>query len=209
MRNYVMLGIPGAGKGTQATRLSRDLGIPHISTGDIFREAARSGSELGRQASQIMSEGKLVPDDIVIGIVRERLSQPDTEKGYILDGFPRTINQAREFSRVQELDAVIYVALPSEEAVNRLKGRRSCSSCGSQFNVYLDSLEDETCPKCGGRLIQRDDDREETVKVRISTYTGQTEPLINYYSEKSLLREVDGSQSIDEVYTDIRRSLDI
>jgi len=202
-RRFVMLGIPGAGKGTQAKKLSEQLGIIHVSTGDIFRDAVKDGSELGKKAGRIMASGKLVPDDIVIAIVRERLSKKDASGGYILDGFPRTLNQAREFDKIVDLDAVVYITLEPGEAVSRLKGRRSCGCCGGQFNVYLDNIETDECPECSESLIQREDDTEETVKVRINTYIEQTSPLIDYYSRKGLLKEVNGNQSILNVYKDI------
>lgn len=202
-KKIVMLGIPGAGKGTQAKKLSGEFNIIHISTGDIFRDSVKDGSELGKKAKKIMVSGGLLPDDIVLAIVKERLHKEDATSGYILDGFPRTLPQARQFDRIEKLDNVIYITLAPEEAVSRLKGRRSCSSCQGQFNVYLNRIEAESCPECYQELIQREDDKDETVEVRINTYIDQTAPLIDYYARKGILKKIDGNRSIEEVYLDI------
>ncbi|MGM0441120.1 MAG: adenylate kinase [Elusimicrobiota bacterium] len=202
----VMLGIVGAGKGTQAKRLSRYLDIPHISTGEIFREAVKKKTPLGLKAKSIMEAGDLVPDDIVIGIVEERLKEDDAQDGYILDGFPRTITQAKEFDKLEDLDRVFYITIPEEESVKRLKGRRICSKCKKEYNIYLADDDTEECP-CGGKLIQREDDKEETVKIRIDNYIEQTEPLIEYYRKNNLLVEIDGDQEIDEVFSNIKETL--
>lgn len=202
-----MLGIVGAGKGTQAKKLAEHLEIPHISTGDIFREAVKKKTELGLKAQKIMEEGDLVPDDIVLGIVKERLEESDTGGGYILDGFPRTINQAEKFDRVGEVDIVFYISIPEEESVRRLKGRRLCSRCKRQYNVYLNKEINGTCPACSGRLIQRSDDKEETVKIRIKNYIKQTKPLIKYYRKQDKLIEINGYKSIKEVFKSVIDSL--
>lgn len=202
-----MLGIVGAGKGTQAKKLSEYLEIPHISTGDIFREAVKKKTGLGLKAQKIMEEGDLVPDDIVLGIVKERLEESDTDGGYILDGFPRTINQAEKFDRVDDVDIVFYISIPEEESVRRLKGRRLCSQCKRQYNVYLNKDINGTCPACGGKLIQRADDKEETVKVRIKNYIKQTKPLISYYRKQDKLIEIDGYKRIEKVFKSVIDSL--
>jgi len=207
-RKIVMLGLPGAGKGTQAEKLSQYLGVPHISTGDIFRDAARRETSLGLKAKEIMKEGGLVSDDTVLGIVKDRLNQPDTENGYILDGFPRTLNQAKEFDKFEKPDVVLYVELPADEAVNRLKGRRVCSKCRAQYNIYLDDKGLEKCRKCGGELIQREDDREETVKIRIDNYRNQTDPLVDYYRQKGILKTIDGDQKIESVFESVKSVLE-
>jgi adenylate kinase len=202
----VMLGIVGAGKGTQAVRLAEFVNVPHISTGDIFRDAVEKGTELGLKAKQIMNEGGLVPDELVLGIVQERLSQADVAGGYILDGFPRTINQAEEFDKIESLDNVIYITIPEEEVIKRLTGRRNCEKCNAQYNTYLDNIDD-TCKKCGGKIVKRDDDNEETIKVRIVNYINQTQPLIDYYKQKNILIEIDGTKSIDEVFENVKQSI--
>ncbi len=202
-----MLGMPGAGKGTQSRKLSQEMEIPHISTGDMFREAVKSGSPLGIRAREIMTAGELVPDEIVLEIVKERLSRPDVSRGYILDGFPRTVSQARELDSFQAPDAVIYLALSQEEAARRLEGRRSCGKCGAQLNIYLQESAEDSCPKCGGELVRREDDTPETVRVRIETYIRQTKPLTEYYREKGLLREIDGARGIGSVFENIIRSV--
>ncbi|MBN2407958.1 MAG: adenylate kinase [Elusimicrobia bacterium] len=203
----VMLGIIGAGKGTQSKMIARHCGIPHISTGDIFREAVKNEDDLGRKTREIMKSGGLVPDSIVIDIVRKRLQKPDAQKGYILDGFPRTTNQAVEFGKGESVSIVFYISLKEDEVLRRLKGRRICAACKAEQNIYLDKDARDTCRKCGGRLIQREDDTEETIRVRIKTYLEQTQPLIEYYREKGLLSEIDGSQDIDAVFADIKKHL--
>lgn len=198
-----MLGMVGAGKGTQARKLSEYLKLPHISTGDIFRDAAEKKTPLGLQARQIMIDGGLVPDEIVLGIVRQRLGQNDACNGYILDGFPRTLNQAWEFEKTEKLDLVFYIDVPEEEVVQRLKGRRVCENCKAQYNVYLNP-DLVKCIECGGKLKQREDDREETVRVRIKNYIRQTEPLISYYKEAGILKTINGKQDISGVFEEIK-----
>jgi adenylate kinase len=211
--NLILLGAPGAGKGTQAKKIVEKYGIPQISTGDMFREAVAKGTELGRKAKEYMDRGELVPDDVVIGIVKERLSQPDCEKGFILDGFPRTLKQAEALDTMLEelgkkIDAVINVDVPEEEIIKRIVYRRTCRSCGAVYNlIYSPPKEDMKCDKCGGELYQRDDDKEETVKARLKVYREQTEPLINYYAQKGVLHNVDGTKNIDEVYSEIEKIL--
>ncbi len=200
-----MLGIVGAGKGTQAKKLSKYLEIPHISTGEIFRDAVKRKTPLGLKAKSIMEAGDLVPDDVVIGIVEERLKEPDTRDGYILDGFPRTIKQAKEFDKLENLDRVFYITIPKQESVRRLKGRRICRDCKKEYNIYLEDDYEDTC-QCGGKLVQRDDDKEETVKIRIENYIKQTSPLIEYYKNNDLLVEIDGNRDIEEVFCSIKEA---
>lgn len=199
----VMLGMIGAGKGTQAKKISQYLNIPHISTGDIFRVASRSKTELGLKAEKIMKAGLLVSDDVVLGIVKERINQPDTDNGYILDGFPRTLNQAVDFEKIEDLNIVFYITVLENEVLRRLKGRRVCKFCNKEHNVYLDE-DVAKCTECGERLIQRTDDKDETVKVRIKNYILQTKPLIDYYRKKSILKRIDGNQDIKKVFEGIR-----
>ncbi len=212
--NLILLGAPGAGKGTQAKLIVEKYGIPQISTGDMLREAVAKGTELGKKAKEYMDKGELVPDEIVIGIVKERLQQPDCEKGFILDGFPRTLKQAEELDKMLEelgkkIDAVINVSVPEEEVVKRIVNRRTCKNCGAVYHlIYNPPKEEGKCDKCGGELYQRDDDKEETVRARYKVYKEQTEPLIEYYSKKGLLYNVDGTKSIEEVFEEIQKILD-
>jgi len=212
--NLILLGPPGGGKGTQAKRIVEKYGIPQISTGDMFREAVAKGTELGKKAKEYMDRGELVPDDIVIGIVKERLSQPDCEKGFILDGFPRTLKQAEALDEILEemnkkIDAVININVPDEEIIKRIVYRRTCKNCGAVYNlIYSPPKEDNKCDKCGGELYQRDDDKEETVRERLRVYKEQTQPLIDYYKKKGILYEVDGTKSIDEVWKQIESILE-
>ncbi|HID42740.1 MAG TPA: adenylate kinase [Archaeoglobaceae archaeon] len=212
--NLILLGAPGAGKGTQAKAIVEKYGIPQISTGDMLREAVAKGTELGKKAKEYMDKGELVPDEVVIGIVRDRLQEKDTEKGFILDGFPRTIKQAEALDEMlselkKDIDAVINVAVPEEEVVKRIVNRRSCKNCGAVYHlIYKPPKEEGKCDKCGGELYLRDDDKEETVRERFSVYRAQTEPLIEYYSKKGLVKNIDGTKSIDEVTADIMKVLE-
>ena len=207
--NIILLGPPGGGKGTQAKKIVEKYGIPHIATGDILREAVAKGTELGKKAKEYMDRGELVPDEIVIGIVRERLKQPDCEKGFLLDGFPRTIKQAEALDEMlkelgKNIDAVIYIDVPEEEVVKRITYRRTCRNCGAVYHlIYAPPKEDNKCDKCGGELYQRDDDKEEVVRQRFKVYMENTAPLIEYYEKKGLLYRVDGTKSIDEVFSQI------
>ncbi len=211
--NIIMLGPPGAGKGTQAKMLVERLGIPQISTGDMLRAAVKEGTELGKKAKEYMDAGKLVPDEVVIGIVKERLAQPDCEKGFILDGFPRTIPQAEALDRVLEelgkgIDYVINIAVPNEELITRLTGRRTCRQCGAMYHVVFNPPKVEgKCDKCGGELYQRDDDKEETIRQRLEVYQAQTAPLIEYYEKKGVLYNIDGTGSIEEIFQSILKVL--
>ncbi len=207
--NVILLGPPGGGKGTQAKRIVEKYGIPHIATGDILRDAVAKGTELGKKAKEYMDRGELVPDEIVIGIVKERLKQPDCEKGFLLDGFPRTIKQAEALDEMlkelgKKIDAVIYIDVPEEEVVKRIAYRRVCRNCGAVYNlIYSPPKEDNKCDKCGGELYQRDDDREEVVRQRFKVYMENTAPLIEYYERRGILYRVDGTKSIDEVWQQI------
>jgi adenylate kinase len=213
--NLVFLGPPGAGKGTQAKRLSEEFKWPHISTGDILREAVSKGTELGKRAKEYMEKGELVPDEVVIGIIKDRLKLEDAQGGFILDGFPRTVNQARSLDEVlkeegNSLDSVLYFEVSEEEVVRRLTGRRTCSKCGAIFHlIYNPPKNSDICDLCQGELTQRDDDREETVKNRLKVYLSQTVPLIDYYREKGVLREIDAGKSEDQVYEEIKRVLEL
>ncbi len=205
--NLIFLGPPGAGKGTHAQRLIQKLGVPQISTGDMLRKAMREETPMGVAAKGYVDAGELVPDDVVIAIVRERLAEPDCQSGYILDGFPRTVAQAEALAAFAEIDAALNLVVPDEVIVGRLSGRRVCPKCGGTFHTSM--LEGENCPACGDRLIQRKDDMPETVQNRLSVYKRQTEPLIAYYDGKGLLRSADGSHGIEENYQSVLGALGI
>jgi len=212
--NLILLGAPGAGKGTQAEMIVAKYNIPQISTGDMLREAVAKGTELGQKAKEYMDKGELVPDEVVIGIVKERLAQPDCDKGFILDGFPRTINQAEALDGIlkelnKKIDAVINVYVPEEEIVKRIVNRRTCRNCKAVYHlIYNPPKEEGKCDKCGGELYQRDDDKEETVKERLKVYKSQTQPLIDYYSKKGVVYDIDGTKTIEEVFKQIEAILD-
>ncbi|MEG9194681.1 MAG: adenylate kinase [Candidatus Methanoglobus sp.] len=207
--NLILLGAPGAGKGTQAKFIVEKYGIPQISTGDMLREAVAKGTELGKKAKEFMSQGRLVPDEIVIGIVKERLRQKDCEWGFILDGFPRTIAQAEALDRImaemgRKIDAVINISVPEEEIVRRIVNRRICRECGAIYHLIYDPPKRPgICDKCGGELYQRDDDREEVVRQRFAVYRKSTQPLIDYYRKRGVLYEVDGTKDIESVKSEI------
>jgi adenylate kinase len=211
--NIIMLGPPGAGKGTQAKMMVENLGIPQISTGDMLRAAVKEGTELGRKAKEYMDGGKLVPDDVVIGIVKERLAQSDCDRGFILDGFPRTIPQAEALDKVlgelgKRIEYVINVAVPNKELLTRLTGRRTCRKCGAMYHLVFNPPKKEgVCDKCGGELYQRDDDKEDTIRQRLKVYEDQTSPLIEYYRKKGVLYDVDGTGSIPEIFQEILKVL--
>lgn len=207
--NVILLGAPGAGKGTQAKFIAEKYGIPQVSTGDILREAVAKGTELGKKAKEFMNQGKLVPDEVVIGIVKDRLGQKDCEKGFILDGFPRTIAQAEALDRIvsemgKKIDAVINVNVPEEEVVKRIVNRRICKKCGAIYHLIFEPpKKNGVCDKCGGELYQRDDDREEVVRERFAVYKRNTQPLIDYYRKKGILYDVDGTKDIGNVRSEI------
>lgn len=212
--NIVFLGPPGAGKGTQAKILVERYGIPQISTGDMLREHRAKGTELGKKAQEYMDKGQLVPDEIILGMVRERLSQPDCEKGFILDGFPRTVAQAEALDQLlaemgKKLDFVLALVVPDELLVERLTGRRTCKNCGMMYHIkYKPPKVEGKCDVCGGELYQRPDDNEETVRSRLKVYHESTAPLIEYYKNKGLLKEIDGSKSIEEITQQIIQILE-
>jgi adenylate kinase len=207
--NIVLLGAPGAGKGTQAARMVEEFGLPHISTGDIFRKAVGDGTPLGLEAKRYMDAGELVPDEVTIGIVRERLARPDCEAGFILDGFPRTVPQADALgvalaSMGRALDAVVLVDVPVPALVTRLTSRRQCRACGRIYNTMGEMpAEADVCDSCGGEVYQRADDSIETVSNRLAVYNANTQPLIDYYRDKGLLRSIDGDRDVDAVYADV------
>ncbi len=208
--NVILLGAPGAGKGTQAEKMIEAWGIPHISTGDILRKAVAAGTPLGTQAKRYMDAGELVPDFVVIGLVKSRLQEPDAERGFILDGFPRTDAQAEALDRALEelgrsLDAVISIDVARDVIVKRLTSRRTCSSCGKIYSLIADPPADPAkCDVCGGDLYQRDDDTVETVTNRLAVYDRSTAPLVDYYRSKGLLKQIDGDRPVDEVFADVR-----
>ena len=201
----ILLGPPGAGKGTQAKMLTEKFTIPQISTGDILRAAVKEGTEMGKKAKEYMDAGGLVPDEVVVGIVRDRLQESDCNNGFILDGFPRTVAQADALQASlvamgKELDSVISLDVDAEALVERLTGRRTCKDCGRGYHISFDpSKEEDKCDACGGDLFQRDDDQEETIRKRLQVYADQTAPLISYYKAADLLMELDGMQPISEV----------
>lgn len=198
--NLVFLGAPGAGKGTQATRVCDTYQIPHISTGDILRANIQSGTPLGVEAKSYIDRGMLVPDEVVIGLMKDRLTQPDCQKGYLLDGFPRTLEQARALAGFATIDTVIDIDVDPAMVVERIAGRRMCR-CGESYHISWHPSD--ICDKCGQKLYQRDDDKPETVQARLDVYRKQTAPLIDFYREQGVLHTVDGTKSMDEVYGQI------
>ena len=209
----IMLGAPGAGKGTQAKKIAEKYSIPHISTGDIFRANIKNGTELGIKAKEYIDQGLLVPDELVVDLVVDRLKQEDCNLGCVLDGFPRTIPQAEALDAAlgetsQMVDYAINVEVPDENIVNRMSGRRACVSCGATYHiVYAPTKVENICDTCQGELILRDDDKPETVQKRLNVYHEQTQPLIDYYTKKNILVEVDGTQDIEDVFAAIVRAL--
>ncbi len=199
---YILLGLPGAGKGTQGELLSKKLGIPKVSTGDILRDAVRRATPLGQKAKEAMEKGQLVSDDIVIGIVEEKLKSDECAKGCILDGFPRNLRQAQALEEFGLPLKAIYIKVPEEEVVRRLSARRVCPNCGAVYNLITSPPKKEgICDRCGTPLIQREDDREEVVRERIKVYREQTEPIVDYYRRRNALVEVDGQGSVEEVFS--------
>ncbi|WP_338471353.1 adenylate kinase [Niallia sp. XMNu-256] len=207
--NLVLMGLPGAGKGTQAEKIVEKYGIPHISTGDMFRAAIKEGTELGLQAKSFMDKGDLVPDEVTIGIVRERLSKEDCNKGFLLDGFPRTVAQADALESIlsdlnKQINFVINIDVDQEILMERLTGRRICKSCGSTYHlVFNPPAKDGVCDRCGGGLYQRADDNTETVQNRLEVNVKQTKPLLDFYETKGYLRNINGQQDIRKVFEDI------
>lgn len=213
MLRAVLLGPPGAGKGTQAVRLVEKYEIPHISTGDIFRKNIKEGTELGKKAQEYMNAGELVPDELVVDLVKDRLQQDDCKNGFLLDGFPRTIFQAEKLDEFlaemgQKMDIVINLKVEKDSLIKRLTGRRVCKNCGASYHIInIPPKKDGVCDTCGGELIQRKDDNIETVENRINVYDDQTAPLIGYYKEAGTLVDFDGEQSLDEVFDAIVQAI--
>ena len=205
----IMLGAPGAGKGTQAKKIAEKYSIPHISTGDIFRANIKNGTELGKKAKTYMDQGLLVPDELVVDLVVDRVAQDDAKNGYVLDGFPRTIPQAKALDEAlaklgEKVDYAINVEVPDENIIRRMSGRRACVSCGATYHlVHIPPKKDGICDTCGSELILRDDDKPETVKKRLDVYQEQTQPLIDYYKESGILKEVDGTVDMADVFAAI------
>ncbi|MHD0397083.1 adenylate kinase [Staphylococcus simulans] len=203
--NIILMGLPGAGKGTQASEIVKKFPIPHISTGDMFRKAIKDETELGKEAKSYMDRGELVPDEVTVGIVKERLSEDDAKKGFLLDGFPRTLEQAEALSKImtelgRKIDAVINIEVPEEELMNRLTGRRVCEICGTTYHLVFNPPKvDGVCDLDGGKLYQREDDNPETVAKRLEVNVKQSKPILEYYDKEGVLKNVDGSKDIQEV----------
>jgi len=210
----VMLGVPGAGKGTQAKKIAAKYEVPHISTGDIFRANIKEGTELGNKAKSYMDQGLLVPDELTLELVMDRFAKDDCKNGYVLDGFPRTIPQAEALyealkAKGEKMDYAINVDVPDEKIIDRMSGRRACVACGGTFHVVYNPTKVEgICDLCGGNLILRDDDKPETVQKRLNVYHDQTQPLIDYYKNEGILKEVDGTQDVEVVFEDIVKILE-
>ena len=205
MKNLVFLGAPGAGKGTQAKRISEKYDIPHISTGDILRANIKEGTELGKLAKSYIDKGALVPDEVIIKVMQARLAEDDCKKGYLLDGFPRTIEQAKALDNITTVTLAVNIVVDDDAVVRRIAGRRMCV-CGESY--HISTHPSDVCDKCGAKLYQRDDDKEETVKSRLDVYAKQTAPLIKYYSDKGVLVDVDGMQDVAEVTKEIIKVID-
>jgi adenylate kinase len=209
----VLLGAPGSGKGTQAKRLMADKHIPQVSTGDMLREAVATGTRFGMKAKSIMEAGNLVPDEVVLGIISERLAQPDAQDGFILDGFPRNTQQARDLEELLDqlgtpLDAAVLLDVDFDILMKRLTGRRTCSKTGKLLNIYFSPQEEiDECLKAGGELIQREDDNEETIRSRLNVYREQTEPVIEYYRDRGKLRTIDAEGTIEDIYSRLKQAL--
>lgn len=209
----IMLGAPGAGKGTQAKLIADKYGIPHISTGDIFRANIKNGTELGMKAKSFMDKGELVPDGLTVSMLLDRVGQPDCKDGYVLDGFPRTIPQAEELDRAlserdERIDFAVDVDVPDENIVNRMSGRRACLKCGATYHVeHIPPKKEGVCDDCGSELVLRDDDKAETVSNRLKIYHDQTQPLIDYYTQKGILKTVDGTMDMKDVFGAIKNIL--
>ncbi|HCN61699.1 MULTISPECIES: adenylate kinase [Mammaliicoccus] len=212
--NIILMGLPGAGKGTQASEIVKKYPIPHISTGDMFRKAIKDETDLGKEAKSYMDGGELVPDEVTIGIVRERLAEEDAKKGFLLDGFPRTVEQADALNEIlseldRKVDAVINIEVAEEELMNRLTGRRICEVCGTTYHLVFNPPKVEgVCDLDGGKLYQREDDNPETVANRLSVNVKQTKPLLDFYENQGVLKNIDGSRQIDNVTEDVIQILE-
>lgn len=210
----IMLGAPGAGKGTQAKMIAKEYGLPHVSTGDIFRANIKNGTQLGMEAKKYMDQGLLVPDELTVRILLDRVCQADCANGYVLDGFPRTIPQAEVLEEAlnklgDRIDYAIDVDVPDENIIKRMSGRRACLTCGATYHIeHIPPKKEGICDVCGSKLVLRDDDKAETVKNRLEVYHKQTQPLIDFYTRKGVLRTVDGTLPMDEVFQAIRKILD-
>ena len=207
--NIILMGLPGAGKGTQASEIVKKFPIPHISTGDMFRKAIKDETDLGKEAKSYMDRGELVPDEVTVGIVKERISEDDAKKGFLLDGFPRTIEQAEALSEIMQeldrkIDAVINIEVPEEELMNRLTGRRICEKCGTTYHLVFNPPKvDGICDLDGGKLYQREDDNPETVANRLNVNVKQSKPILEFYDNKNVLKNIDGSRDINVVTKDV------
>lgn len=205
----IMLGAPGAGKGTQAKRIAEKYGVPHVSTGDIFRANIKNGTQLGMEAKKYMDQGRLVPDELTVRILLDRVAQDDCKNGYVLDGFPRTIPQAEVLDEAltklgDKIDYAIDVNVPDENIIRRMSGRRACLTCGATYHIeHIPPKQEGICDKCGSELVLRDDDKPETVKNRLAVYHEQTQPLIDFYEKKGVLKTVDGTLPMEEVFAAI------
>lgn len=212
--NIILMGLPGAGKGTQASEIVKKFPIPHISTGDMFRKAIKDETDLGKEAKSYMDRGELVPDEVTVGIVKERISEDDAKKGFLLDGFPRTIDQAEALNDImselgRNIDAVINIEVPEEELMNRLTGRRICEKCGTTYHLVFNPPKvDGICDIDGVKLYQREDDNPETVSNRLNVNVKQSKPILEYYNEKGVLKNIDGAKDIDDVTKDVIDILD-
>ncbi|MDU0498819.1 adenylate kinase [Staphylococcus haemolyticus] len=212
--NIILMGLPGAGKGTQASEIVKKFPIPHISTGDMFRKAIKDETDLGKEAKSYMDRGELVPDEVTVGIVKERISEDDAKKGFLLDGFPRTIDQAEALNDImselgRNIDAIINIEVPEEELMNRLTGRRICEKCGTTYHLVFNPPKvDGICDIDGGKLYQREDDIPETVSNRLNVNVKQSKPILEYYNEKGVLKNIDGAKDIDDVTKDVIDILD-
>jgi adenylate kinase len=203
-----MLGMPGSGKGTQAKMIAERYKIPQISTGDMFRAISKENSKLGKKIKSIIDSGILVSDDLTFNVLKKRLEKPDCKKGFILDGYPRNINQAKLLDKLTKINFIIYIALTDKTVIKRLTSRRTCRKCGAIYNLISKTPKKEgICDKCGGELYQREDDKEEAVKKRLQVYKNETEPLVNYYKKKGILHEINGEQGIGKIFEDIVRIL--
>lgn len=212
--NIILMGLPGAGKGTQASEIVKKYPIPHISTGDMFRKAIKDETELGKEAKSYMDRGELVPDEVTVGIVKERISEDDAKKGFLLDGFPRTIEQAEGLNSIleelgREIDAVVNIEVPEEELMNRLTGRRICETCGTTYHLVFNPPKVEgVCDLDGGKLYQREDDNPETVANRLNVNIKQSKPILDFYGQQGVLKNIDGSKQIDAVSEDVIQILE-
>ncbi len=200
----ILLGAPGAGKGTQAKLIAGKYRIPHIATGDLLRETVAKETHLGKEAKEFMNRGELVPDQLVVDLIKERLTEPDSENGYILDGFPRTVQQAKKLAEVEDVDIVLNIDVNFDLLLDRLTGRRSCGKCGAVFHIKNNPPKiEDVCDKCGSLLTSRTDDREEVIRNRLETYNNQTKPLIQFYEQRNKLNNITGSGSIEDIFNEI------